>query len=156
MCCHIENEIEVADQTFCITLSQYTDTGSCRSNFLYHSVTVYRHRVMQIKLSLSLSHSIQTPGHADQTFSITQSQYTDTGSCRSNFITQSQYTDTGSCRSNFLYHCHSIQTPGRADQTFSITQSQCTDTGLTSPSADPKTPGFGRVATGVPILKSLV
>ena len=41
-----------------------------------------------------------------------------------------------------------------ADQTFYLTQSQYTDTGLTSPSADPIAPG--RVATGVPICKSLV
>ena len=38
-----------------------------------------------------------------------------------------------------------------ADQTFHLTQSQYTDTGPTSPSTDP-----GRVATGVPIVKSLV
>ena len=42
------------------------------------------------------------------------------------------------------------------DQTFFLTQSQYTDTGLTSPSAAPITSGAGRVATGVPILKSLV
>ena len=35
---------------------------------------------------------------------------------------------------------------GVADQTFYLTQSQCTDTGLTSPSADPKTPGAWQVS----------
>ena len=43
-----------------------------------------------------------------------------------------------------------------ADQTFYLTQSQYTDTWPTSPSADAITPGDGRVATGVPIFKSLV
>ena len=43
-----------------------------------------------------------------------------------------------------------------ADQTFHFTQSQYTDTSPISPSADPITPGACRVATGVPILKSLV
>ena len=43
-----------------------------------------------------------------------------------------------------------------ADQTFYLTQSQPTDTGPASPSADPITPGTGRVATGVSIFKSLV
>ena len=42
------------------------------------------------------------------------------------------------------------------DQTFYLTQSQYTDTGLTSPNTDPTTPAAGRVAIGVPILKSLV
>ena len=45
-----------------------------------------------------------------------------------------------------------------ADPTFYLTQSQYTDTGLTSPSADPITPGAwqgSRVATGVPIFESL-
>ena len=41
-----------------------------------------------------------------------------------------------------------------ADQTFYLTQSQYTGTGPTSPSADPIMPG--RVATGVPMFKSLV
>ena len=43
-----------------------------------------------------------------------------------------------------------------ADPTFYLTQSQHTDTGPTSPSADTITPGAWRVATGVPIFKSLV
>ena len=44
-----------------------------------------------------------------------------------------------------------------ADQTFHLTQSQYTDTGPTSPSTDPIThQAPGRVATGVPIFKSLV
>ena len=51
--------------------------------------------------------------------------------------------------------CHTIEV---ADQTFYLTQSQYTDTGPTSPTADPivycQVPG--RVATGVPIFKSLV
>ena len=43
-----------------------------------------------------------------------------------------------------------------ADQTFYLTQSQYTDTGPTSPSADPITrQAYGRLANGVPILKSL-
>ena len=42
------------------------------------------------------------------------------------------------------------------DPTFHLTQSQYTDTGPTSPRTDPITPGAGRVATGVPIFKSLV
>ena len=41
-----------------------------------------------------------------------------------------------------------------ADQTFYLTQSQYIDTRPTSPSADPIMPG--RVATEVPIVKSLV
>ena len=41
-----------------------------------------------------------------------------------------------------------------ADQTCYLTQPQYTDTGPTSPNADPISPG--RVATGVPSLKSLV
>ena len=44
-----------------------------------------------------------------------------------------------------------------ADQTFHLTQSQYTDTGPTSPSTtDPKRQAPGRVATGVPVFKSLV
>ena len=43
-----------------------------------------------------------------------------------------------------------------AAQTFYLCQSQYTDTGPTSPSTDPVMPGACRVATGVPILKSLV
>ena len=43
-----------------------------------------------------------------------------------------------------------------ADQTFHLTQSQYTDTGPNNPSTDPITPGPDRVATGVPIFKSLV
>ena len=55
------------------------------------------------------------------------------------------------CYDNFTC-CHTeIEV---ADPTFHLTQSQYTDTGPTSPSADPITPG--RVATGVPIFKSLV
>ena len=42
------------------------------------------------------------------------------------------------CTDNFMC-CHTeIEVP---DQTFHLTQSQYTDTGLTSPSADPITPG---------------
>ena len=57
------------------------------------------------------------------------------------------------CTDNFTC-CHTeIQI---ADQTFYLTQSQYTDTGPTSPSADPIRRAPGRVATGVPIFKSLV
>ena len=57
------------------------------------------------------------------------------------------------CSDNFTC-CHTeIEV---ADQTFYLTQSQYTDTGPTSPSADPITPAPGRVATGMPIFKSLV
>ena len=59
----------------------------------------------------------------------------------------------GICTDNFTC-CHTeIEA---ADPTFYLTQSQYTDTGPTSPSADPITPGPGRVGTGVPIFKSLV
>ena len=55
------------------------------------------------------------------------------------------------CTENFKC-CHTeIEA---AVQTFYLNQSQHTDTTPTSPSADPITPG--RVATGVPIFKSLV
>ena len=57
------------------------------------------------------------------------------------------------CTDNFMC-CHTETEV--ADQTFYLTQSQYTDTGPTSPSADPITPAPGRVATGVPIFKSLV
>ena len=43
-----------------------------------------------------------------------------------------------------------------ADPTFYLTQSQYTDNGSTSPNAEPIKPGACRVATGVPIFKSLV
>ena len=57
------------------------------------------------------------------------------------------------CSDNFT-RCHTeIEV---ADQTFYLTQSQYTDTGPTSPSADPISPGACRVATGVPMFKSLV
>ena len=57
------------------------------------------------------------------------------------------------CSDNFTC-CHTeIEV---ADPTFYLTQSQYTDTGPTSPSADPRTPALGRVATGVPMFKSLV
>ena len=42
------------------------------------------------------------------------------------------------CSDNFTCCCTEIEV---ADQTFYLTQSQYTDTGLTSPSADPLTPG---------------
>ena len=42
------------------------------------------------------------------------------------------------CSDNFTCYHTEIET---ADQTFYLTQSQYTDTGLTSPSADPITPG---------------
>ena len=45
---------------------------------------------------------------------------------------------------------------GVADLTFYLTQSQYTVTGPTSPSTDCITQAYGRVATGVPIFKSLV
>ena len=82
--------------------------------------------------------SVQTVGRAatltdvaDQTFHLTQSQYTEHPS-------------------NMLVHLRdgSAQTVGCAatlidvaDQTFHLTQSQYTDTGPTSPSTDPITPG---------------
>ena len=57
------------------------------------------------------------------------------------------------CTDNFTC-CHTeIEA---ANQTFHLTQSQYTDTGPTSPSADPIRQAPGRVATGVPIFKSLV
>ena len=59
----------------------------------------------------------------------------------------------GICSDNFTC-CQSEMEV--ADQTFHFTQSQYTDTGPTSPSTDPITPGTWQVATGVPILKSLV
>ena len=44
-----------------------------------------------------------------------------------------------------------------ADKTYYLTESQYTDTVPTSPSADPMTSlALGRVATGVPMFKSLV
>ena len=58
------------------------------------------------------------------------------------------------CTDNFTC-CHTETEV--ADQTFYLTQLQYTDTGPTSPSADPITPEApGRVATGVPVFKSLV
>ena len=57
------------------------------------------------------------------------------------------------CSDNFTC-CHTEVEA--ADQTFYLTQSQYTNTRLTSPSADPITPAPCRVATGVPIFKSLV
>ena len=57
------------------------------------------------------------------------------------------------CSDNFTC-CHTeIEV---ADQTFPLTQSQYTDAGPTSPSADPITQAPRRVATGVPIFKSLI
>ena len=54
-------------------------------------------------------------------------------------------SDNGTC-------CHTeIEV---ADQTFYLTQSQYADTRPTSPNSDPIAPG--RIATGAPILKSLV
>ena len=57
------------------------------------------------------------------------------------------------CSDNFTC-CHTETEV--ADQTFYLTQSQYTDAGPTSPSADPITQVPGRLATGVPIFKSLV
>ena len=69
-------------------------------------------------------------------------------------LTSKQYASVSQgriCSDNFTC-CHTeIEV---ADQTFHLTQSQYTDTGPTGPSTDPITPG--RVATGVPIFKSLV
>ena len=55
------------------------------------------------------------------------------------------------CSDNFMCYDTEIEV---VDQTFHLTQSQYTDTGPTSPNADLITPG--RLATGVPIFKSLV
>ena len=57
------------------------------------------------------------------------------------------------CSDNYTC-CHTEREV--ADQTFYLILSQYTDTVPTSPSADPITPGAVSVATGVPILKSLV
>ena len=57
------------------------------------------------------------------------------------------------CTDNFTC-CHTETEV--AEQTFYLTQSQYNDTGPTSPSADPKCQASGTVATGVPILKSLL
>ena len=45
---------------------------------------------------------------------------------------------------------------GVGDQIYYLTQSQYSPTGLTSPSAYPTTPGWWKVATEVPVIKSLV
>ena len=60
----------------------------------------------------------------------------------------------GWVRSETFMCCHTeIEV---ADQIFYFTQSQYTDTRPTSPRADPECQALGRVATGVPFLKSLV
>ena len=57
------------------------------------------------------------------------------------------------CTDNFTC-CHTeIEV---ANETFHLTHSQYTDPGPTSPSTDPIPQAPGRVATGVPIFKSLV
>ena len=57
------------------------------------------------------------------------------------------------CEDNFTC-CHTeIEV---ADQTFHFTQSQYTDTRPTSPSTAPYRQAPGRVATGVPVFKSMV
>ena len=56
------------------------------------------------------------------------------------------------CTDNFMC-CHTEMEV--ADLTFYLTQSQYTDTGPTSPSTDLQCQAPGRVATGVPIFKSL-
>ena len=58
------------------------------------------------------------------------------------------------CTGNFTCRYTEIEV---ADQTFYLIQSQYTHTGQTSTSTDPITPGTWQgIATGVPIIKSLV
>ena len=70
------------------------------------------------------------------------------------FLTSQQHADVSRrqiCSDKFLCFHTEIEV---ADQTVYLIRSQYTDTGPTSSSADPITPG--RLATGVPIFKSLV
>ena len=99
-CCH--TEIQVADQTFYLTQSQYTDTGPT-------SPSADRRKRMKKRRFVCCLLACLT---SQQQARISQGRI---------------------CSDN-LTCCHTeIQV---ADQTFYLTQSQCTDTGPTSPSAD--------------------
>ena len=113
-CCR--TEIQTADQTFCLSQSQCTDTGStspsadpiqgCHWTFAKITENL---RVLACWLVGCLT--------SQQHASVSQGRI---------------------CSDNFTC-CHTeIQV---ADQTFHLTQSQYTDTGPTSPSADPISPG---------------
>ena len=107
---------------------------------------------------------------ADQAWCLAHSRYTNTGvaSPRADpetpyarqfvgCLTSQQHASVSQgqiCPDNFTCCQTEIEA---ADPTFHLTQSQYTDTGPTSPSADPIPPSAWQgIATGVPILKSLV
>ena len=110
--CH--TEIEVADQTFCLTLSQYSDTGPT-----------------------SPSTDPITPGawqgsHWSASFEVT-------GMTRPGKIPLQTGFEPGIFLSDKFTSCRTeIEV---ADQAFCLTQSQYTFTGPTSPTADSITPG---------------
>ena len=103
-----------------------------------------RKEELQIKLAISLSHSILTPSQV--VLALTPHQY-----CQApdrvcfallvGCLTSQQHESVSQGRicSDNCTCCHTeIEV---ADQTFHLTQSQYTDTGPTSPSTDPITPG---------------
>ena len=91
-CCH--TEIEVADQTFYLTQSQYTDTGPTSPSAGPLTPGAWQFVCSFVGCLTSQQHASVSQGRicednctcchteievADQTFHLTQSQYTDTG-----------------------------------------------------------------------------
>ena len=177
-CCH--TEIEVADPTFYLTQSQYTDTGPTSpsadpitpgawqgshwsANFLSHCYDSTPKKSRRKRDS--------NPGPSALEADVLTTRPTRRSAigrhhlfavdvwacllaCLLACLTSQQHASVSQgriCSDNFK-SCHTEMKV--ADQTFHPTQSQYTDTGPTSPTADPLTPG--RVSTRVPIFKSLV
>ena len=127
-CCHTERE--VADQTFCLTQSQYTDTGPTGPSA--YPITPFAWQGSHWSANFEIT-GMTRPGKNPVARGIL--------SLLVGCLTSQQHAGVSQgriCTDNFTC-CHTeIEA---ADQTFHLTQSQYTDTGQTSPSADPITPG---------------
>ena len=131
-CCHTETE--VARKTYCLTQSQYIDTGpaSPSTDPITLGALWSTHWLIHFKVggmtrpgkTLAVPH-VAHPGFGWLVGCLTSQQHAS--------------VSQGRICSDSLTCCHTeIEV---ADQTFHLTQSQYTDTGPTSPSADIITPG---------------
>ena len=128
-CCH--TEIEVANQTFYLTLSHYTDTGQTRSYNARHLLLGSHHRMAGLfRCGVDLKDRLKAMNTAVRFVCLLVG-------C----LTSQQHASVSQgriCSDNFTC-CHTeIEV---ADQIFYLTKSQYIDTRLTSPSTDPITQG---------------
>ena len=136
-CCH--TEIEVADQTFHLTQSQYTDTGPTSPSADPITPGAWQGSHWSVNFEITgMTGPRKNPGaNGIQTRDLPLSRRLLLVGC----LTSQQHASVSQgriCSDNFTC-CHTeIEV---ADQTFHLIQSQYTDTRPTSPSADPITPG---------------